>query len=53
MKLFNEFNSKLIDELKNSVIKVVKKRKNKKWNSNCFNHNKDRIVNEGKEDFFL
>ena len=44
-----QFISKLIDELKNSAIEVVKKRKNKKGNSNCFNYNKDRIINGRKE----
>ena len=30
--------SKFLDELKNNA-KEVAKNKNKKWNSNCFNHN--------------
>ena len=30
-----------------------KKRKNKKWNSNCFNQNKELIVNGRKEEFFI
>ena len=38
----------MLDELGNSVIKEVKKRKK----ANSFEHNKDRILNERKEEFF-